>query len=222
MEKTFFEQIAWSSGSQIMGVDEVGRGCLMGPLVASACILKSCTLGHLNCDVLNYALLKDSKILSQKELTQAYEWLLEHSIFGIGIVSARLIDQINIYQATQIAMSRAIYQLMAIHEVSVSKILIDAMPLIIPGNHVESFIHGEQRSVSIAAASIIAKVTRDTLLQRLDKIFPNYNLSEHKGYGTKKHYQALEKYAPTILHRKSFLKDELLHQDQPEAQISIF
>lgn len=208
-----YEHIAWSQNKVIYGVDEVGRGCLAGPLVTAAVWLPPQT---------NYALLRDSKDLSKKELLTAYHWLLTHSHWSIAVINHRLIDKLNIYRATQVAMKRAIIQLLSLNTEMPECIAIDAIPINIRSLSIPiySFNYGESLSISIAAASIIAKVTRDTILERLDNTIPGYNLSLHKGYCTSDHTQSVKELGLSIIHRSSFARE--LSYPLKEKQESIF
>lgn len=175
----------------ICGVDEVGRGPLLGPVVASAVILPK---GYI------HRCIKDSKKLTSKKREELYDVIIENAIsIGVGIVYESTIDEINIYEATKIAMKEAIENL----SVKPEHVLIDAMKLDldVPST---SIIKGDALSESIAAASIIAKVTRDRMIDELDKVYPMYDLKNNKGYGTKKHLEALKKYGPCPHHRKSY------------------
>lgn len=175
----------------IAGVDEVGRGPLIGPVVACACILP---VNFYHKDI------KDSKKLSEKKREEMYKIIKENAIsIGLGIVSEKVIDEVNIYEATKIAMKEAIKNL----NISPEHVLIDAMKLElnIPST---SIIKGDAKSESIAAASIIAKVTRDHMLDEMDKEYPMYDLKNNKGYGTKKHLEALQTYGPCKYHRVSY------------------
>jgi len=177
-KKNFLENQAWSQNNLVCGVDEVGRGCLSGPLVTSAVILPKQK---------DHRLLKDSKTLSQKELLEAYNWITKHCQYSIGLSSNQEIDKLNIWQSTLIAMKRAVITLIVTSSVKPSAILVDAMPLKLQDTAykqipVYHFTKGESKSTSIAAASIIAKVYRDRLMRKLDTIFPGYHLKDHKGY----------------------------------------
>ncbi len=201
LRKNFFENYAWESKSVVCGIDEVGRGCLAGPLVTSAVILPIGTI---------YRNLKDSKVMTEKERNIVAKWIKRNCWYGVGIIHNRLIDHVNIWQATILAMKKALVHALAICPQRPSAILIDAMPLDIfdTGYHqipVHSFIKGEQKSSSIAAASILAKVTRDNIMCSLDPIFPGYSFSKHKGYGTKVHKIAVMRQKYSIIHRMSFL-----------------
>ena len=178
----------------ICGIDEVGRGPLAGPVVAGAVILPK------NCEILY---LNDSKQLSAEKREQLYDIILEHAVaVGIGIVSPQRIDEINILQATFLAMERAMAQLAPPPELA----LIDGNRSKDFGLPVRTIVKGDSLSASIAAASILAKVTRDRLMEQYDEQYPQYGFAVHKGYGTKRHYEALREYGPCPIHRRTFLK----------------
>ena len=177
--------------SLIAGVDEVGRGPLIGPVVAAAVILPK-----------NYKLegLTDSKKLSEKKRNEFFNIINKDAIsIGIGIIDEKKIDEINIYEATKLAMYKAINKL----DIKPEHILIDAMKLEldIPST---SIIKGDLLSQSIAAASVIAKVTRDSMMYELDKKYPMYGFASHKGYPTKKHIDAINKYGIINGYRKTY------------------
>lgn len=175
----------------IAGVDEVGRGPLIGPVVAAAVILPK---GFYHPGI------KDSKKLSEKKREELYKVITENALsIGVGTVSEEVIDKINIYEATKTAMKEAINSL----TIPPEHVLIDAMKLDLKMPST-SIIKGDALSESIAAASIIAKVTRDHLLMKMDEEYPMYDLKNNKGYGTKKHLEALEKYGACKYHRKSY------------------
>lgn len=181
--------------SYICGIDEVGRGPLAGPVVAGAVILPK------NCDILY---LNDSKQLSEKKREELYDIIMEKAVAtGIGYASPQRIDEINILQATYEAMRQAIRQL----QVQPDLLLNDAVT--IPGIPFRQIpiIKGDAKSVSIAAASIIAKVTRDRLMVQYDEVFPGYGFASNKGYGAAAHLEALKKYGPTAIHRRSFIRN---------------
>ncbi len=189
----------------IAGVDEVGRGPLIGPVVAACCMLDE-----------NFILegLNDSKKLSEKKRNEYYEYLINNSIYGVGIVSAEEIDKINIYEATKVAMREAIEQVKK--QVPLEHVLIDAMKLDLDIDST-SIIKGDSKSISIAAASVIAKVTRDRMMYELDKKYPMYGYKNHKGYPTKKHIEAIKKYGLIEGYRKTYgpvkevLEEEILN-----------
>ena len=166
----------------IVGVDEAGRGPLCGPVVAAACVLpKGYHNEHIN----------NSKKLTEKKREIAYQEIINDALaYGVGIVDAKRIDEINIYQATKEAMCKAINQI----NISYDLILTDAMKLENQKVEVVPIIKGDAKAESIAAASIIAKVTRDHMLNEMDKKYPQYGFISHKGYGTKKHIEAIKKF----------------------------
>lgn len=178
----------------ICGIDEAGRGPLAGPVVAAAAVLpKDCQIFYLN----------DSKKLSEKKRDLLFDEIKEKAVaYGIGIVSPQVIDEINILQATYEAMRQAISQLNVIPEI----LLNDAVT--IPGVDIMQVpvVKGDAKSVSIAAASILAKVTRDRMMMEYDQIYPEYGFAKHKGYGTAAHIAALKEYGPCPIHRRTFIK----------------
>ena len=177
----------------IGGVDEVGRGPLIGDVVAACVVLpKDFFLEGLT----------DSKKLTEKKRDKFYDIIKEQALaIGIGKVSPKEIDELNIYEATKKAMIMAINEVK--EQVNLEHVLIDAMPLNID-IPTTSIIKGDSKSISIAAASVIAKVTRDRDLYELDKLYPMYDLAKNKGYGTKKHIEALKEYGITDYHRLSY------------------
>lgn len=175
----------------IGGIDEVGRGPLIGPVVAACVILPK-----------NFKLegLTDSKKLSEKKRIAFDKIIREKAIsIGIGEINEKIIDEVNIYEATKLAMKKAVDNM----EIKPEHLLIDAMPLNI-GIESTSIIKGDSKSISIAAASVIAKVYRDNLLEEMDKAYPMYDLKNNKGYPTKKHIEAIEKYGICKYHRLSY------------------
>jgi ribonuclease HII len=152
-------------------------------------------------------LIKDSKLLDQEELIKAYTWITRNSWHGVGIIHHRTIDAINIYQASMLAMARATAQVLSIAPAIPLYIVVDAVPLSLSSfeGNVISFIHGEKKSTSIAAASIIAKVTRDRLLGYLEKTIPGFDFKGHKGYSTAHHKNSLSTLGACIIHRESFI-----------------
>ncbi len=185
----------YDSFSYICGIDEVGRGPLAGPVVAGAVILPK------DCDILY---LNDSKQLSEKKREELYAVIMEKAIAtGLGFVAPQRIDEINILQATYEAMREAVSKLnpqpdlLLNDAVTIPGILVKQVPI----------IKGDAKSISIAAASIIAKVTRDRLMVDYDTVYPEYGFASNKGYGAKAHLEALKKYGPTPIHRQSFIKN---------------
>ncbi len=182
----------------IAGVDEVGRGPLVGPVVTAAVILP-----------VNYKLdgLTDSKRLTEKKRDKFYDIIMQDAVsVSIGMKDHNVIDEVNIYEATKLAMMEAINNL----SVKPEHVLIDAMPLEFDIPHT-SIIKGDAKSLSIAAASVIAKVTRDRMMYELDKKYPMYNYKKNKGYPTKEHVEAINKYGIIDGYRKTYgpVKDYL-------------
>ncbi len=195
-----YENELYSEGIKyIGGVDEVGRGPLIGPVVACCCVLpKGFKLEGLT----------DSKKLTEKKRDEYYEYLIQNTIYGLGIIDAEKIDEVNIYEATKLAMYEAINNVRK--QIDLEYVLIDAMPLDldIPTT---SIIKGDLKSITISAASVIAKVTRDKMLYDLDRKYPMYDFKHNVGYPTKKHLDAIEKYGIIPEHRRSYgpVKDYL-------------
>lgn len=189
------EQSHFDRGVQIIcGVDEAGRGPLAGPVCAAAVILPA------NVEIPG---LNDSKKLSDKKRRELYPIIKEKAIaYGIAFADHKEIDEINILQATYLAMERAINQLSVKPELA----LIDGNRAKDFGVPVETVVHGDSLSASIAAASVLAKVTRDDYMQEMANTYPGYDFEIHKGYGTKAHYAALTKLGASPIHRMSFLK----------------
>ena len=177
----------------VCGIDEVGRGPFAGPVVAAAVILpKDCNILYIN----------DSKKLSEKRREELFDIISDEAVaIGVGIRDNERIDEINILQATFEAMREAIGNL----KVKPDVLLNDAVT--IPGVDIKQvpIIKGDAKSISIGAASIIAKVTRDRMMVEFDKLYPEYDLASNKGYGTAKHIEALKQFGPTPIHRKSFI-----------------
>ena len=192
-EKLWEYERGYSGYSHICGIDEAGRGPLAGPVVAGAVILpKDCDLLYIN----------DSKQLSEKKREELYTAILEKALcWGVGYASPQRIDEINILQATYEAMREAISKLhpqpdlLLNDAVTIPQVSIRQIPI----------IKGDAKSISIGAASIIAKVTRDRLMREYDQLFPGYGFAKNKGYGGEAHIEALKKYGPTPIHRKSFI-----------------
>ena len=189
------EQDFYQKGySCICGVDEAGRGPLAGPVCAAAVILPP------NLDLPG---LNDSKKLSDKKRRELYPLILEKAIaYGIAFADHREIDEINILQATYLAMERALSQL----SVRPDMVLIDGNRAKDFGLPVTTVVHGDALSANIAAASVLAKVTRDDYMEQMAKQYPEYGFEVHKAYGTKAHYAALTEYGPSPIHRMTFLK----------------
>ena len=187
-----YEKECYARGMELIaGVDEVGRGPLAGPVVAAAVILpKACKIPGLN----------DSKKIPKSKHKEIYEAVLQNAIaIGIGVKDNHVIDQVNIYEATKLAMMEAIGQL----DPQPQHLLIDAMKLDLPISQT-SIIKGDANSLSIAAASIVAKVTRDQMMEEFDREYPGYDFAQNAGYGTAKHLAGLDQLGVTPIHRRSF------------------
>lgn len=185
----------YAAFSYVCGIDEAGRGPLAGPVVAGAVVLpKDCRILYIN----------DSKKLSEKRREELFELIPKEAVsVGLGIVSHERIDEINILQATYEAMREAVKQLSCVPDI----LLNDAVT--IPGLPMKQIpiIKGDAKSISIGAASIMAKVTRDHLMEAYDVQFPEYGFAKNKGYGTKQHTDAIKEYGPCPIHRKTFIKN---------------
>lgn len=193
LQKMRFYEDQYREYGLICGIDEVGRGPLAGPVVAGAVILPAdCEILHLN----------DSKKLSPAKREELYEVICREAVgIGLGFAGPERIDEINILQATYEAMRQAIGKLNPQPDV----LLNDAVTIPGVGIRQVPIIKGDAKSVSIAAASIVAKVTRDRLMEEYEKVYPGYGFAANKGYGAAFHIEALKKYGPTPIHRRSFL-----------------
>ena len=202
IDNTKYERELNNKGIHIIGgVDEVGRGPLVGPVVAACVVLP-----------MNYTLdgLTDSKKLSKKQREKFYDIIVHDSLaIGIGIKNEKIIDDVNIYEATKLAMIDAISEVK--DKINLEHVLIDAMKLDID-IPTTSIIKGDLKSITISAASVIAKVTRDRMMEDLDKKYPMYGFKDNAGYGTKKHIEAIEQYGIIDEHRKTF-KPVCFHLD---------
>lgn len=195
MELLDFDREYWNKGAGLLcGVDEAGRGPLAGPVCAAAVILP---------DDAELPGLNDSKKLTDKKRRELYDIITEQALsWSVALVDEKTIDEINILQATFLAMEQAVAGL----TVEPDLVLVDGnreppLPM-----KTQCVVGGDGKSASIAAASILAKVTRDRLMEELDGQYPQYGFAVHKGYGTKRHYEALRTYGPCPIHRQSFLK----------------
>lgn len=192
-EMTAYER-RYAQYEYICGIDEAGRGPYAGPVVAAAVILpKDCQILYLN----------DSKQLSEVKREQLYDEIMEKAVaVGVGVVGPDVIDQINILQADYQAMRQAVQKL----SVQPQLLLNDAVT--IPGVSIpqENIVHGDAKSLSIAAASVIAKVTRDRMMVMYDELYPQYGFAKHKGYGSASHEEAIRKYGLSPIHRRSFTR----------------
>ena len=179
----------------ICGIDEAGRGPLCGPVVAAAVILP---------DEYNILYINDSKKLSETKREEVYKEIDKYAVaYGVGIVSPERIDEINILQATYEAMRTAIHKLSVTPDI----LLNDAVTIPMVDIKQVPIIKGDAKSQSIAAASIVAKVTRDHLMEEYDKLYPEYGFAKHKGYGTAAHIKAIKEYGPCPIHRRTYIKN---------------
>lgn len=196
-----FERSLFRSGARhIAGVDEAGRGPLAGPVVAAAVILPEPWIeGGLPAALEG---LNDSKQLGIADRERFFEFLTSPDLirFGIARIDAPVIDQVNILQATHLAMNEALAQLLPPPD----HVLVDGLPVPSMCHTQTALVKGDSRSFSIAAASVLAKVTRDRLMQNFDRQFPVYGFADHKGYGTLRHLAAIAEHGPCIIHRRSF------------------
>ena len=195
MDLWVYEREAFDAGIKLVcGVDEAGRGPLAGPVCAAAVMLPP---------GLEIPGLNDSKKLTDKKRRELYDIMIEQAVsYGIACASEQEIDEINILQATFLAMERAMQKLSPQPELA----LIDGNRTKDFGLLVRTIVKGDSLSASIAAASILAKVTRDRLMEEYDAQYPQYGFAVHKGYGTKRHYETLREFGPSPIHRKTFLK----------------
>ena len=209
----------WKAGTLIAGIDEAGRGAVAGPVVAGACVItvpifrRRHALPHWS-PFKNKrpedCLIADSKLLTPQERERAYAWIKEECMFGVGIVSQTVIDERGIMFANQAAMLLALDDLLL--KCEVTSLLVDGRdPYRFPLPH-QSIIRGDQLHPQIAAASIVAKVTRDQIMRESSVSFPQYAFHEHKGYGTVEHFAAIRKHGVCPLHRKTFLRALLENQ----------
>lgn len=184
----------------IAGIDEAGRGPLAGPVVAAAVILpKDHPILYVN----------DSKQLSEKKREALYDVIMKEAVsVGVGMASEKVIDEINILQATYRAMREAVSKLTPYPDVTLN----DAVTIPELSLHQVPIIKGDAKSASIAAASIIAKVTRDRIMKEYDKLYPEYGFASHKGYGSQQHMEALRQYGPCTIHRMTFIEGILSHE----------
>lgn len=195
-EMFLFERAITYGKENVAGADEAGRGPLAGPIVAAAVILDNNR---------QWIGLEDSKSLPKNMREEAYDEIKENAIcYGVGIVNVRIIDEVNILNANMLALEKALEKL----KLQSDMVLFDG-DRVPPGyiDRGEAIIKGDKKAASIAAAGIMAKVTRDRIMDDLDKNFPGYGFSSNRGYPTKKHYLAIERFGPTPIHRKSFLKE---------------
>ncbi len=203
-----YEQSALASGHTAVGVDEAGRGPLAGPVVAAAAWYRLTPLSFPAGEDRYARLIRDSKTLSEDQRERVYQWIVDYFEIGIGIVDSLTIDRVNILQSTFLAMREAIAMLAekyAGKEKCKMHVLVDGnreIPELAFSQ--EAIVRGDARVVSIAAASIVAKVTRDRMMHEYDYEYPEYGFAHHKGYGTVAHFEAIRRLGPCPIHRHSF------------------
>lgn len=190
-----YEKLQWQENKLLLGIDEAGRGPMAGPCIVCGVVLPK---GYENPEI------DDSKKLSEKKRLELYKQIVEDALHVKVIeISVEEIEEKNIYQATKDAMRRVSESL------DVDYVITDAMPFEVEGKFINSMIKADQKSISVAAASIVAKTYRDLKMIEYDKEYPEYGFAQHKGYGTKKHKEAILEYGRCAIHRKSFrFKDE--------------
>ena len=190
-----FEEIQWQEEKLLLGIDEAGRGPMAGPCIVCGVVLPK---GYENPDI------DDSKKLSEKKRLELYKQIIDDALHVKLIeISVKEIDEKNIYQATKDAMKRISETL------DVDYVITDAMPFEVKGKTINSMVKADQKSISVAAASIVAKTYRDNIMVQYDSEYPEYGFAQHKGYGTKKHKEAILEYGRCAIHRSSFrFKDE--------------
>ena len=190
-----FEEIQWQEEKLLLGIDEAGRGPMAGPCIVCGVVLPK---GYENSDI------DDSKKLSEKKRLELYKQIITDALHVKLIeISVKEIDEKNIYQATKDAMKRISETL------DVDYVITDAVPFEVKGKTINSMVKADQKSISVAAASIVAKTYRDNIMVQYDKEYPEYGFAQHKGYGTKKHKEAILEYGRCAIHRSSFrFKDE--------------
>ncbi len=197
------EKRLWKEGyGYVAGIDEAGRGPLAGPVVAGAVLILERDFK----EVKKIKSVKDSKQLAEKKRKEVYNNLVDsHKVkWGIGIVSEKVIDKINIFEATKIAMTKAVKDMEKRNKIKVDFLVLDGRMKINIDKKQKSIVKADSRVFSCSAASIIAKVTRDEIMIRYDKKYPEYNFKKHKGYGTKEHMKKIKKHGICPIHRRSF------------------
>lgn len=204
------EKYHWSQGRKyIAGIDEAGRGPLAGPVVAGAVIIFPETIKNIE-NIPEFKLIRDSKTLSARQREIAYEFIIQNFQWGVGLSDEKTIDRINILQAAFLAMKKAISDIKMKIKTDPEIVLVDGRsPIPNISIRQESIVGGDKFVFSISAASVIAKVTRDRLMLEFHEKYPKYNFAQHKGYGTKMHFEMIKKYGLCDIHRKSFAKSKI-------------
>ena len=196
------------------GIDEVGRGSLSGPLVVAAVLLPCGMIPPAG--GLTNELLKDSKVMTESARNKAYEWITKNCMYSVIFIDVHTIEKKNIYEATKYGMKKSFIQLIEKYSIDISLItslVIDAVPILIPPSYMHENLsvknppRAESSYPAVAAASIVAKVTRDALMKKLAKVFPLFSMETHKGYGAAVHIDAIRRHGPSIIHRRSFLSN---------------
>lgn len=199
MATLYYERKLIRNGCDIViGVDEAGRGPLAGPVVAAAVVLRKCKFANR---------IDDSKKLTARQRQEAYFEIIGNAVYGVGVINEKVIDRVNILEATKLAMQQAVYMLMrrlGDHTGLNVHIIVDGNARFEAGYPCTPIVKGDSKSKSIACASIVAKVIRDRIMSRYDSLFPQYGFSRHKGYPTESHRQALKKFGPSAIHRLTF------------------
>ena len=204
-QNNLFENNAWENSEYVCGIDEVGRGCFCGPVVTAAIILP------INSKQKKFI---DSKLMTKEKRNVVYEWIKSNCFYSYSSIDHNEIDRLNILETTKLSMTKSFFQLIELLPFSHEKIkylIVDAVKLNIPycykHKNLEIFnpVKGESTSISVAAASIFAKVTRDKLMEKMSKHIQNFEIEKHKGYGTKTHQNALIKNGHSVIHRETFL-----------------
>ncbi|MFA6285371.1 MAG: ribonuclease HII [Parcubacteria group bacterium] len=210
------EKYHWDQGKKlVVGIDEAGRGPLAGPVVAGAVVVFPEITENLK-NSPEFKLVRDSKMLSARQREKAYEFIIQNFQWGVGLSDEKTIDRVNILQASFLAMKKAISELKSKTKSNPEIILIDGCSPI-PNISIsqESIVSGDKFIFSISAASIVAKVTRDRIMLEYHEKYPQYDFAKHKGYGTKLHFEMIEKHGLSDIHRKSFCKKK--NQKRPSA-----
>jgi ribonuclease HII len=199
------EKFHWSQERKfVAGIDEADRGPLAGPIVAGAVIVRPDIIAEIQ-NSPEFKLVRDSKTLSEKQREKAYDFIIQNFQWGVGVSDEKMIDRINILQAAFLAMKKAITDLKSKIKCKPEIILVDGRSPV-PNISIfqENIVGGDKFVFSISAASIIAKVTRDRMMLDFHEKYPQYNFAKHKGYGTRLHFEMIEKYGSCEIHRKSF------------------
>lgn len=212
IKKDYLEKKAFSENSLLCGIDEAGRGSLFGPLVVAAAILKKKSVPEY---------IKDSKQTTELQRVKSYKWIKKNCITTTVIVDSEHIDRLNIYKSTQLAMKKAFLQLeQIVYPKKIEYVITDSVPIKIDCPNFFNPNKAESISSTVAAASIVAKLKRDSIVKKLSRLFPNFDLEKHKGYGTKSHTEKILSFGPSLIHRKTFIsgiKEEINDRKKQQA-----